>query len=220
MNMSGLSRQIRFAALWAILLLPAASALGGETWKPLFDGKGLDGWQGVRGPIDNWTVDGGLLLCTGKPGSKWIATRETFDDFELELEFNVSAGGNSGVFLRVPLEGRPAFDGIEIQIADDFSPKYQAKPVIKHTGAVYDLEPPAKKAAKRAGEWQSMRIRCAGRRLEVFLNGRQIQDVDLDGYPEKEKTHAALKRAGGHIGLQNHGVPIRFRKVRIRRLPH
>ena len=214
--MSELSRRIRFAALLATLLLPAASALAGDGWKPLFDGKSLAGWQPVRGPMDNWTVERGVLLCTGKPGSKWIATKETFDDFELELEFNVSAGGNSGVFLRVPLEGRPAFDGIEIQIADDLSPKYQAKPIIKHTGAVYDLQPPGKKAAKPAGQWQTMRIRCAGRRLDVFLNGQQIQDVDLDGYPEKEKTHAALKRAGGHVGLQNHGVPIRFRSLRIR----
>ena len=166
--MSELSRRIRFAVLFAALLLPGASVVGSEGWKPLFDGKSLDGWQGVRGPLDNWTVQRGVLLCTGNPGSKWIATKETFADFELELEFNVSAGGNSGVFLRVPLEGRPAFDGIEIQIADDFSPKYQAKPIIKHTGEVYDLEPPAKKAAKRAGQWQTMRIRCAGRRWTCF----------------------------------------------------
>jgi hypothetical protein len=170
--MNGPARRIWFLVLVSVALVPAGAVGGGDGWKPLFDGKGLAGWRGVRGSPDNWRVEGGVLICTGKPGSKWIATKETFDDFELELEFNVSPGGNSGVFLRAPLEGRPAFDGIEIQIADDFSAKYQAKPVIKHTGAVYDLEPPDKKAAKRAGQWQTMRIRCVGRRLEVFLNGQ------------------------------------------------
>ena len=210
------SRQL--AVVLAICLLPAPSADGGEDWRPLFDGKSLAGWQGVRGPLDNWAVDRGVLISTGKSGSKWIATQESFDDFELEVEFNVSPGGNSGVFLRAPLEGRPAFEGIEIQIADDFSPEYRAKPAIKHTGAVYDIEPPARKAAKPAGQWQTMRIRCVGPQLQVFLNGKQIQDVKLDAYPHKEKTHPALKRNGGRIGLQSHGSRIEFRNIRLRRL--
>jgi hypothetical protein len=88
--------------------------------------------------------------------------------------------------------------------------------LIKHTGAVYDIEPPARKAAKKAGQWQTMRILCAGRRLQVFLNGQKIQDVSLDAYPEKEKAHPALRRPDGHIGLQNHGSRIAFRHLRVR----
>lgn len=210
------SRQL--AVVLAMCLWPAPLAGEGEQWRRLFDGNSLAGWQGVRGPLDNWAVERGVLVATGKSGSRWIATQETFGDFELELEFNVSPRGNSGVFLRAPLVGRPAFEGIEIQIADDFSPEYAAKPAIKHTGAVYDIEPPAGKAAKQAGQWQTIRIRCVGPRLQVFLNGKQVQDLRLDAYPHKEKTHPGLKRQSGHIGLQSHGSRIEFRNVRLRRL--
>jgi len=189
-----------------------------DQWQSLFNGKDLTGWQGVDGPPDNWKVADGVLSCTGGPGSRWIATQETFGDFELELEFKISPGGNSGVFLRMPLKAKAlsATDGMEIQIADDYAPQYVELGVMKHTGALYAIEPPAKQVSKKAGQWQQMRIVCAGRRLHVFLNGQQVLDADLDAYPEEAKGRPGLKRKNGHIGLQNHQSPVEFRNIRIR----
>ena len=194
----------------------SAATIADDDWKPLFTGKDLSCWQPVGGPIDNWRVADGLLSCSGEEGSRWIATKETFDDFELELEFKVSPDGNSGVFLRMPLEGKPATDGMEIQIADDYAPRYVEKGVIKHTGALYGIQPPSRQVSRKAGQWQKMRILCAGRRVEVFLNDRQVIDVDLDAYPELSKDRPGMTRTGGHVGLQNHKSPIEFRNIRIR----
>lgn len=210
---------LRFTAavgIAALLTIPASAA--DEPWQVLFDGKDLTGWQGMDGPPDNWKVADGVLCCTGGPGSRWIATKETFGDFELALEFKVSPGGNSGVFLRMPLKAkaRSATDGMEIQIADDYAPRYVEKGVEKHTGALYGIEPPSRQVTKRAGQWQEMRIVCAGRRVEVFLNGQQVLDADLDAYPEKAKDRPGMTRKEGHIGLQNHKSPIEFRNIRIR----
>jgi len=206
----------RLVGCGGVCVLLAVSVGADEPWQPLFNGKDLSGWRGVLGPTDNWKVDRGVLICTGEEGSKWIATEQTFDDFELELEFKVSPGGNSGVFIRAPLTRNPASAGMEIQIADDYAPRYVEKGVIKHTGALYGIAAPAKQATKKAGQWQHMRILCAGRRLEVFINGQQVIDADLDAYPDMEQTHPGLKRKEGHIGLQNHKSPIQFRNIRIR----
>ena len=74
-------------------------------FQPLFNGKDLTGWQGMGGPTTNWTIKDGMLSCTGKGGSKWIATKEVFGDFELRIEFNIPTNGNSGVFIRAPEKG-------------------------------------------------------------------------------------------------------------------
>ena len=212
------SCRTRLALTCGVCAALAVSAGADEPWEVLFNGNDLSGWQGVMGPMDNWKVEDGVLTCTGQKGSKWIATERTFDDFELELEFKVSPGGNSGVFLRVPLERKPASAGMEIQIADDYAPLYVERGAIKHTGALYDIAAPSRRATKKAGQWQQMRILCAGRRLEVFINGQQVIDADLDGYPDMEATHPGLKRKEGHIGLQNHKSPIQFRNIRVRRV--
>lgn len=209
---------LKSLAVLGLCLGPLVAASAEDGWRPLFNGEDLSGWQGVRGPTDNWKVADGVLVCTGEPGSKWLATEDTFADFELELEFKVSPGGNSGVFIRVPLEGRPAFDGMEIQIADDYAPRYVERGPIKHTGALYGVLPPSKQATKRAGQWQSMRIICAGRTVQVFVNGRQVIDADLDDYRDQFDQQPGLTREEGHVGLQNHKSPIEFRNIRIRRI--
>jgi hypothetical protein len=207
---------LRFTAAFGISALLTVSAVADDQSQALFNGKDLKGWRGVGGPLDNWKVADGILSCAGEPGARWIATEKTFGDFELQLEFKVSSGGNSGVFIRMPLEGRPATDGMEIQIADDYAPRYVKKGVEKHTGALYGIEPPAKLATKKAGQWQQMRIVCVGRRVRVSLNGHEVIDVDLDAYPEKSKQRPGMRRKNGHIGLQNHNTPIEFRNIRIR----
>ena len=87
-----------------------------KDFQPLFNGKDLTGWQGMGGPMTNWEIKDGVLSCTGKGGSAWLATKEEFANFELQLEYNIPENGNSGVFIRAPKNGAPWVAGLEIQV--------------------------------------------------------------------------------------------------------
>jgi hypothetical protein len=207
---------MRWTGVLAGLAL-AGSADAGD-WKPLFNGKDLTGWQAVDGPMSSWKVEDGLLYCSGGGGG-WLSTADEYANFEIELEFRVPPGGNSGVFLRAPHEGNPAYAGLEIQILDDRSSQYSTIKPWQHCGSLYDVEPPRTEAGKPAGEWQKMRIVCNGRNVKVALNDTPIIDANLDSYKDKEATHPGLKRTRGYVGLQNHGTRLEFRNIRIRELP-
>jgi 3-keto-disaccharide hydrolase len=210
----------RFIGWLAVGLATASIAdrtQAGE-WISLFNGKNLDGWQAVEGPMSAWKVEDGLLYCSGGGGG-WLSTKDQYENFEIELEFRVPPGGNSGVMLRAPHQGTPAFSGMEIQILDDRAPEYAKLKPYQYCGSLYDLEPPKTRASKPAGEWQKMHITCNGRNVQVSLNGTPIVDANLDEYVDKEATHPGLKRMTGYVGLQNHGTRLDFRNVRLRKLP-
>src|SRR5262245_10423319 len=114
----------RFACGSAALLLAiCSSCFAADNWTPLFNGKDLEGWEAVDGPMSSWKVEDGVLFCSGGGGG-WLSTKKEYQNFEVELEFRVPAGGNSGVFLRAPHQGNPAFAGMEVQLLDDRAPEY------------------------------------------------------------------------------------------------
>ncbi len=186
---------------------------------------GLVGWQQIggaqgrtrSGPPGRWRVEDGVLYTDGGAGG-WLATLRQYDNFRLALEFRVPAGGNSGVFLRAPLEGDPAYTGMEIQVLDDYAESYRDLSPFQYTGSIYGVQAPSERASKQAGEWQKMVITARGKQIEVVLNGRKIIDTDLTYYSYKVESHPGLLRDGGYIGLQNHGSRIEFRNIRIREL--
>lgn len=211
-----------FSALYAAVLLvlpsPSVEAREAAEWQSLFSGKDLAGWHGVGGPATNWDATDGVLRCTGEPGSQWLRTDREYANFELELEFNIPKDGNSGVFVRAPAEGVPWVEGLEIQVLDDYGPKWADLRPNQYTGAIYAAEAPSKRATKPAGQWQSMRVRLDGRRCAVWVNGEQVVDADLDALAEKHPNLRGLKRDKGYIGLQNHSSPVSYRNIRIREL--
>jgi hypothetical protein len=193
--------------------LLAGSLLGAQEpkgWKPLWNGKDLAGWETVGKTEGKWIVEQETLVCTGG-GSGWLSTKEEYGDFELELEFNVSVGGNSGVFIRAPREGRTSEVGMEIQILDDDAPIHKDIKPYQHTASIYGVVAPSKAAQKKAGEWNSMAIRCKGNQVTVTLNGEKVVDADMSAY---EKLVRRPRK--GYIGLQNHGTRCEFRGLRLR----
>ena len=75
------------------------------------------------------------------------------------------------------------------------------------------MVPPSKPAQKKAGEWNTIRIRCSGDQVTVTLNGEKVVDADMSQYKElKDRPRK------GYIGLQNHGSGVEFRNVRLRKL--
>ena len=154
-------------------------------------------------------------------GGGWLSSKKEYGDFELSLEYLTPKGGNSGVFIRAPREGNPAFEGSEIQVLDDADEQYKDLQPYQYTGSVYSTCAPSKRATKPAGEWQSMKIRCEGPRVQVWVNGEQVVDCNQDEAAKDEaklKEHPGLKRYKGYIGLQNHSSRLDFRNVFIKEL--
>jgi len=178
---------------------------------------GLVGWQQIGGQKESWKFEDGVLYTAGGGGG-WLSTTQEYDNFKLELEFRVPPGGNSGVFLRAPQEGNPAYLGMEIQILDDYTDKHGKLRPEQYTGSIYDVQAPSKKVTKKAGQWQKMVIICDGPNVQVILNGTKIIDTNVNNYPDKLEKHPGLKRTKGYIGLQDHGSRLDFRNIKITEL--
>jgi len=190
-------------------------------WQSLFDGRTLDGW-GTTGDPEGWTVADGTIACDGT-GGNYLYTREEYDDFELELEFNLEPGANSGVFLRWSDRSDPVHTGLEVQLLD--TPDVES-PGRKDCGALYDMLAPAAMPLRPAGEWNHLVVSCHGPYVAERLNGVHVLSADVrmwdtpgenpDGTDNKfENAWADMPRLG-HVGLQDHGDRVRFRNVRLR----
>jgi hypothetical protein len=198
-------------------------------WIALFDGTDLNAWRNYKSETvsPKWQVQNGELVLTGRGGGD-IMTREQFENFELEMEWKISEGGNSGVFFNVVESDtlrRVYHSGPEIQIVDnDGHPDAQNQ---KHrAGDNYDLQACSKETAKPAGSWNKMRVVVNNGHVEHHLNGVKVVEYQLwspewEEQVRQSKFHKfpAYGRAKkGHIALQDHGDPVYFRNIRIRRL--
>ncbi|MFE9134564.1 ThuA domain-containing protein [Streptomyces sp. NPDC007355] len=174
----------------------------------LFDGSSTAGWK-QAGP-GGFTLGGGTLTSHGGLGMLWYSGKEFTGDYSLKLDWRAAGDDNSGVFIGFPASDDPwsaVNNGYEIQIdATDAADRT--------TGAVYGFRS-ADIAARDAalnppGEWNTYELRVTGERLEIFLNGRKINDFT--------NTDPARSLRQGHIGLQNHGDgdDVAFRDVRIK----
>lgn len=210
----------RCVCLSILFALPTHATLADNpesAWQPLFNGSDLAGWQVVGEPSDCWAVSDGILHPTKKGG--WLSTTKEYADFELELEFMLAPGSNSGVFLRAPHEGRTSRKGMEIQLIDEGAEMYAELKGWQRTGALYHVQEPTVDAFTAAEKWQTLRVRAEGRQLTIWLNDTKIVDANLDSYPERDEEHPGLKRPTGYIGLQNYGGrDIQFQNVRLREL--
>jgi hypothetical protein len=184
----------------------------------LFNGKDLNGWQVVGGRGDAWGAENGILYTTGQGGG-WLSTTREFANFKLELEFRVPNNGNSGVFLRSPHQGDPAYTGMEIQVLDDYGDEYTKLNPWQYTGSVYGIQPPNQRATKHAGEWQKMCITCVGPQVTVELNGIKTVDTNLIEHMQESVSHPGIKRRAGYIGLQNHSTRLEYRNLYLQELP-
>ncbi len=186
----------------------------GDGWRDLFNGQDLAGWTQVGGKEKTWGAENGVLFTSPGEGG-WLSTTEMFSDFDLELEFRVPKGGNSGVFIRAPRDGNPAYEGSEIQVLDDYDAQYATLQPWQYCSSVYSTIAPSRRVTLPADIWQKMRIRCQGQKIQVWLNGVQTIDGDLSQHMDKVKDHPGLKRTEGYIGLQNHGSRLDYRNIRI-----
>lgn len=175
----------------------------------LFNGKDLTGWK-IYG-TELWYVEDGLLVCESGPdkGYGYLATEKFYKDFELTLEFLQEANGNSGVFFRSTIEGT-RITGWQCEVS----------PPGHDTGGIYEsygrgwlvqIDDDKEKILK-PGEWNILRIRVEGAKVQTWLNGEQMVDL----------TDEKIGQANGSVALQIHdggGIKVRWRNLEIEELP-
>jgi hypothetical protein len=189
-----------------------------DGFQPLFDGRTLQGWQVFGGRPEAWSVEDGLLVSQGHGGG-WLGSTRDYGDFVLKLEFRLSPGSNSGVYLRAPADtSHISRTGMEIQVLDEDDPRHREIQPWQKTGAIYHVAPPKPGHLKPAGEWNRLEVHAHGPRIVVYLNDACVVNDRLDQHPDLEQEHTGLRRASGRVGLQSHNDRVEFRSIRIKAL--
>jgi hypothetical protein len=210
---------IAVAALLLGLGLPASAdeKKADADWVNLLAGSDLNKHWTTKG---NWMLgDAGVVALKPREGEKgwqrydaYLWSKKQYKDFEIDFEYRVQKGGNSGFYFRVGDLKEPVKNGIEVQIYDSGSKAADAKLTDHDSGGVIPRIPPKKNAARPAGEWNRFVITCKNDKLTIVLNGQTVNEVDL--------TQGELKSrpATGYIGFQDHGLPLELRNIKVREL--
>jgi hypothetical protein len=212
-----------------------------QEWISLFDGETLDGWKRYNaveiGPL--WSVEDGAIKCDGTghgEGSPDIGgsliTMQTFGNFDLELEWKISEGGNSGILYHVvekPECSNAYMTGPEYQVCDDSTMPDSAEFANKKAGSNYDMyAAPSDKKLNPVGEWNTARIIYNDGKVEQWLNGEKVVEFDENSADFQERFNKSKWASGdypywntykeGSIGLQDHGAQVWYRNIRIKEL--
>src|SRR6266576_3321627 len=201
-----------------------------DGWKLLFNGRELSGWHNFKreGVRPGWQVKDGALVCIDPHDAGDIVTTDKFDWFELQLDYNISVGGNSGIMFHVTDEGEAAWaTGPEFQLEDNKEAKDPTR-----CGWLYALyQPPddpktAKPldATKPAGEWNHIRLLISPAKCEHEINGVKyfeyvLGSEDFNNRVAKSKFSKMplfAKSNAGYIALQGDHGQVAFRNVKIR----
>lgn len=203
--------KLRFIA--PVLLAASLPALAQST--DLLHDKSLAGWESIGD--GSWTVRGDGVLIGQKNISEkganqaWLYTRKEYGEFDLEFDWWLRLGGNSGVSLRDTsrakwaitgnwdAEKTPSHIGYEIQLSNGYKDEYLS-------GSVYHFDK-APDVVTRPNDWNHMKIQARKSGITVFINGQQVSHYAGD--PARPLT--------GPIGLQLHdrNTVVMFRDLKI-----
>jgi hypothetical protein len=190
---------------------------GSAGFTDVFNGKDFTGWAG---PLENYEVKDGAIVCRPKKGGN-IYTKEEYADFAARVEYRLPPGGNNGLAIRYPGKGRPSEVAMcEVQVLDDDAPKYRRLDPRQYNGSVYGMVPAHRGYLRPAGEWNFMEVTVRGPALRVELNGTRIVEADVSKVTKfmGDRAHPGKDRASGHFGFCGHNDPVAFRLVQIKRL--
>jgi hypothetical protein len=185
------------------------------------------GYQCDTFPDGSWVCEDGILRTVAEADPMDLITRQQYRHFELTLEWRVARGGNSGILSRVT-EALPRAwqSGLDMQLLDDtHHPDGQTAET--SAGALYGLIAPRRTVLQPIGSFNTARVVVRASHVEQWLNGvlvvaYTLQSPALAALVAQSKFQALSgfgQAAYGHIALQHHGDPVRFRHLRLRPLP-
>ncbi|MDA1016229.1 MAG: DUF1080 domain-containing protein [Planctomycetota bacterium] len=217
------SRSIQAVVLLLLLLVNRAPAQQEEQdFKPLFNGKNLDGWVRTNTPEATWKLKDGMLVCSGKPIGE-LRTRKMYQNFIMEIEWrHMKPRGNAGIFIwadDITARGVPFHRGIEVQVLEnaygnsrvhtthgDIFPIHGAK-MTPINGRGGSRAFPSESRSKPSPEWNHYRIECRDGEISLAVNGKVVTRGS-DCSPRK-----------GYICLESEGGIVHYRNAKVLELP-
>lgn len=200
-------------------VLLAAVSLPAASWKQLFNGKDLNGWQ-MTGP-GSFVIEDSLLVTRGGMGLLYYK-EQPFANTTIRVVFKTTGvRGNSGVYIRLPEKPRDPWYGVhngyEVQI-DSGGDEWH------HTGAIYSISKTTGEWKQNpAGEWNTMEIHLKGKKTIVFLNGKKVNEyTEGQAVPERKMHYEPVRGPrpdSGFIGIQNHDAnsKVMFKEISVKR---
>ena len=193
-----------------------------EGFRPLFNGRDLSGWVAVNTAPSTWTVEDGMIICSGRPTGE-IRTDRMYQNFILELQWrHMRPRGNAGVFVwadDITAPGQPFHRGIEVQVLEnaygntnshtthgDIFPIHGAK-MVPINGRGGSRAFPTENRSNPSPQWNHYRIVCNDGAISLAVNGKVVTQ-GKHGSPRK-----------GYICLESEGGVVHYRDLRIKELP-
>ncbi|MCA9034646.1 MAG: DUF1080 domain-containing protein [Planctomycetaceae bacterium] len=193
-----------------------------EDFRPLLNGRNLEGWVLVNTPAETWSVQDEMLICTGKPIGE-IRTERMYQNFVMEVEWrHMVPGGNAGIFVwadDITARGVPFHRGVEVQVLEN---AYGQSPHHTTHGDIFPIHGakmtpvngrggsrafPTEERSKPSPEWNHYRIECNDGRISLAVNGKVVTK-GYDASPRK-----------GYICIESEGGVVHYRNMKIRELP-
>lgn len=220
--------------LACVAFIGTVSVARADDFTSLFDGKTFTGWKAQVRPAKDgtvadwkstWSIEGGVLKCTGKPNG-YLATTQDYENYKLRVKWRFpkdSKGGNSGVLLHVQQDRHPWPNSIEAQLASGRAgelwliadaegklPKLEIDPVRKDPdnkeGRRFFRIGKDEVIEKAFGEWNQYEITCKGGAIELIVNGKKVNNG----------SNGQLTK--GRIAFQSEGVEIHFKDIELAQL--
>jgi hypothetical protein len=211
-------------------LSPGEQAAG---WKLLFNGTNFEGWHNFKlaDIRPGWQIKDGCLVCVDPHNAGDIVTADQYDWFELQLDYNISVAGNSGIMYHVTDAGDHVWaTGPEFQLEDNQQAADKIRcgwlyalyqpPIDPKTGRILD-------ATKPVGEWNHVRLLVSPQKCEHDINGVKYLEYVLGSadftnrvaHTKFAKMPNFAKSSTGYIALQGDHGSVSFRNIKIRSLP-
>lgn len=226
------------AVLTSLVMLTGCMTIGGQI-EPTKHPQSTKGWADLFaedlsdahfGKGIWFRTDAGELSANR---DNMIFTTKDYDNFVLDIEFKAGPNANSGVAVHCSNTRAWIPNSVEIQIQDDFGPKWQNQPTNFKCGGIFGHVAPTQTAVKKAGEWNRMTITCVESQIDVVLNGIHTASMDMTKFTDAKKNPDGSKippwlskpvadlPSKGKIGFQGKhgGAPIFFRNMKIKELP-
>ena len=199
------------------ILVGCRTSVPDRGFRPVFDQASLAAWDCLPGGAGAFELREGILGSRPGREGRLFSERE-YGDFVLRFEFQGEKGATCGLALRAASEPEPGVMGIEVQLGAGWA---QGGETLGGHGTVVGFGAREGGYSRGPESWNQQEIICEGRRVRSILNGRLIQDLDMNEYPRPEVflRRPGLLREKGKIGLVARGGRVMLRGLSIKEMP-
>ena len=185
--------------MFRVFIALAALAASGiaQDWKPLWDGKTLNGWHVIG--KGTWTIEDGAIVGRHTRDEKefgHLVTDAVYGDFSVRVKYKTVAG-NSGLYFRIDETGFSGVSGFQAEI----DPHNDAGGLYETNGRAWVVKPKPDDVRKwfKPNEWNEMVVTAHGPKIVVTVNGQKTAEIEDE--KGRRKGRIALQLHGGQEGL-------------------